>query len=150
MEFAFWPAVFAGLVGGLIMAGMRMTMKAAGMDLKMDVARMWGTMMKVYGTAGQLLGMMIHLLVSALIALRHRQGNWAPQGRPCDTEPGAIRQRSGQGGRAQMVASRKDPHPWPLPLPPPAISATASRPRSSVIVCGSTSACRSATAKSSW
>lgn len=69
MEFEFWPAVFAGIIGGMIMAMTRMIMRAAGVDLKMHVPRIWGTMMKIYGTPGRVLGMMIHLLVSAVIAL---------------------------------------------------------------------------------
>lgn len=69
MDIEYLPALIAGLVGGAVMFAMRLMMKAAGVDLKMDVARMWGTMMKIHGTAGLMVGLLIHLVVSALIAL---------------------------------------------------------------------------------
>ncbi len=69
MSFEFWPAVFAGIIGGLVMYGMRLTMKTAGIDLKMDMMRMRGTMVNVHGGAGRAVGMLIHLGGSGLIAV---------------------------------------------------------------------------------
>ncbi len=53
---------------------LRLAMKTAGVDLKMDIARMWGTMMKAQGTPGYLLGMMVHFVVSAALALPYAWG----------------------------------------------------------------------------
>ncbi len=70
MEFQFLAAALAGAIGGAIMFGTRLVMKKmVGVDLKMDVARMWGTMMGVHGAPGRALGLAFHVVVSALIAL---------------------------------------------------------------------------------
>ncbi len=69
MSFEFWPAVWAGIVGGIVMVLMSMMMKAAGMDLQMSIVRMWGTMLKQHGAAMQVTGWLIHLVASAVIAL---------------------------------------------------------------------------------
>jgi uncharacterized membrane protein YagU involved in acid resistance len=67
MEFQFWPAVFAGLVGGLVMSMLDWMMKPMGM--RMDPHHMWGTMMKLRGGAGYTMGLVVHLVLSAAIAL---------------------------------------------------------------------------------
>ncbi len=69
MEFKVWPAVFAGIIAGAIMVGMRMLLEMAGVDLQMDVVQMWGTMLNMHGSGGRVLGMILHLLGSAAIAL---------------------------------------------------------------------------------
>ncbi len=75
MEFEFWPAVLAGVIGGAVMFGTRLMMKkVVGVDLKMDITRIWGTMLGVHATAGRVLGLIIHLLVSAAIALAYAWG----------------------------------------------------------------------------
>ncbi len=74
MAFELWPAVLAGIIGAVVMVAARLLMKAAGMDLKMDVMRIWGTMFKVHGTPGRILGLVVHLMVSALIALIYAWG----------------------------------------------------------------------------
>lgn len=74
MAFAFWPAVAAGLIGGIIMVTMGRLMKAAGIDLQISIIRMWGTVFKLRGTAAQVVGWVIHLLMSALIALIYALG----------------------------------------------------------------------------
>lgn len=56
MPFEFWPAVWAGVVGGIIMVLMSTMMKAAGAPLDMNIIRMWGTMLKLHGTAMQVAG----------------------------------------------------------------------------------------------
>ncbi len=69
MDVEYLPALIAGLVGGAVMFAMRLMIKMAGVDLKMDVARMWGTMMSIHGTAGKMVGLVVHLVASALIGL---------------------------------------------------------------------------------
>jgi hypothetical protein len=73
MPFEFWPAVFAGMIAGLFME-MPMAMKLAGVPMKMDMLLTWGTMMKVHGNAGRALGMGIHLMLSAAVALIYALG----------------------------------------------------------------------------
>jgi hypothetical protein len=67
MEFQFWPAVFAGLVGGLVMSMLDWMMKPMGM--RMDPHHMWGTMMKLRGGAGYTMGFVVHMVISAALAL---------------------------------------------------------------------------------
>jgi hypothetical protein len=75
MPIELWPAIWAGLIGGAIMYGTRLMMKSTvGVDLKMDMARMWGTMMHVHGPRGRALGLLIHLVASGLIALIYAWG----------------------------------------------------------------------------
>jgi hypothetical protein len=69
MVFEFWPALLAGIIGGAVMAGMRMVAQVAGIDLKMDMPRTWGSMLRDHGGPGRLLGMAVHLIVSGAIAL---------------------------------------------------------------------------------
>lgn len=69
MDFQLIPAVVAGLAGGVVMVLIRMLLRALGYDLRMDVARMWGTMFKQHGTSGQLVGWAMHLMMSLIIGL---------------------------------------------------------------------------------
>jgi hypothetical protein len=63
------------VIGGAVMYGTRVVMKSAvGVDLKMDMARMWGTMVHVHGTTGRALGLLIHLVASGLIAVIYAWG----------------------------------------------------------------------------
>lgn len=72
MEFEFWPAVFAGLIGGTVMSMADWMMKPMGMT--MDPHHMWGTMMKMRGGAGYMMGFVFHLILSAGIALIYAFG----------------------------------------------------------------------------
>jgi hypothetical protein len=74
MPFEFWPAMWAGIVGGIVMVLMSMTMKAAGAPMDMNIIRMWGTMLKLRGGAMQAAGWMMHLIASAVIALIYAWG----------------------------------------------------------------------------
>lgn len=75
MEFQLVPAFIAGVVGGAVMFGTRLVMKkVAGVDLKMDMARMWGTMLGMHGIAGRMVGLVFHLVVSGVIALAYAWG----------------------------------------------------------------------------
>jgi hypothetical protein len=69
MRFQLWPAMLAGLGGALAMAGLRVLMRAAGVDLRMDVLRMWGSMLKAHGRMGHLVGWVVHLMVSGSIGI---------------------------------------------------------------------------------
>ncbi len=72
MEFEFWPAVLAGLIGGGVMSMLDWTMKPMGMRL--DPHHMWATMMKMRGGAGYIVGVMFHFIISAAIALIYAIG----------------------------------------------------------------------------
>ncbi|MBW3577286.1 MAG: hypothetical protein KY462_06025 [Actinobacteria bacterium] len=67
MEFQFWPAVVAGVVGGAAMSMLDWMMKPMGM--RMDPHQMWGTMMKLHGGLGYAIGFVVHVVLSAAIAL---------------------------------------------------------------------------------
>jgi hypothetical protein len=69
VEVAFWPALVAGFIGGAMMVVMRLLMRKAGLELPMDISRIWGTMLELHGATGLLIGLAIHLLGSAGIAL---------------------------------------------------------------------------------
>ncbi len=51
------------------MVVMRALLKAAGLELPLDIARVWGTMLTLHGTLGWLVGLLIHLVGSGGIAL---------------------------------------------------------------------------------
>lgn len=75
MDFEWWPAFAAGVIGGAVMYGTRVVMKSAvGVDLKMDMARMWGTMLHVHGTTSRALGLLVHVVASGLIAVIYAWG----------------------------------------------------------------------------
>ena len=74
MPFEFRPAIWAGIAGGIVMVVMSKMMKAAGAPLDMNIIRMWGTMLKLHGTAMQVAGWVIHLIASAMIALVYAWG----------------------------------------------------------------------------
>ncbi len=69
MPLKLWPAFLAGVVGGASMVVMRVLLQASGIELRFDPARLWATMVFVHGTAGQVLGMAIHLIGSGAIAV---------------------------------------------------------------------------------
>jgi hypothetical protein len=74
VEIAFWPAMIAGFIGGMLMVVMRSIMRKAGLELPMDISRIWGSMFMLHGTPGWLVGLVIHLLGSAGIALIYAWG----------------------------------------------------------------------------
>jgi hypothetical protein len=71
MAFAFRPAVASGAIGAIVMVMLGMLMKRSGVNLQMNVVRMWGTMLGLHGTAGRAAGWIIHLVVSAAFALAY-------------------------------------------------------------------------------
>ena len=56
MPSEFWPAIWAGIVGGTVMVLMSLMVKATGAPLEMSIIRMWGTMFKLHGTAMHVVG----------------------------------------------------------------------------------------------
>jgi hypothetical protein len=67
MEFEFWPAVFAGFVGGGVMSMMMATMRKAG-KTEMDMALIEGSMLSGDRGRAKAIGAFMHLVVfSALI-----------------------------------------------------------------------------------
>ncbi len=73
VEFQFWPAVTAGVIGGAVMFGTRLMMKkVVGLDLKMDVTLM---MPRRAGMPdAKMVRLLMHLVVSGLIALVYAWG----------------------------------------------------------------------------
>ncbi len=69
MKVAFWPAMVAGAIAGVIMFSMRVLMKMAGVNIHMDMMSLWGSMLTVHGTGGVAVGLVFHLLGSAVIGL---------------------------------------------------------------------------------
>ncbi len=69
MAFEFWPAMVAGMLGGALMTIMRTLLRMAGVTLRLEVPRLWSTMVGVHGTAGQVVGLAIHIVGSGLLAL---------------------------------------------------------------------------------
>lgn len=72
MEFDFWPAVWAGILGGVVMSMLDWMAKPVGMT--MDPHRMWGGMLKMHGGSGYAAGFVMHLIMSAAIALAYAIG----------------------------------------------------------------------------
>ena len=72
MDFDFWPAVAAGIVAGPAMSAVAVGMKPVG--LEMDPHQMWATMLKAPGAAGYLLGVVVHLLLSAAVGFVYAVG----------------------------------------------------------------------------
>jgi hypothetical protein len=67
MDFQFWPAVLAGLAGGVVMTAMMTMMRKAG-KTEMDMALLQGTMFTGDSAKARPIGLMMHLVVmSALV-----------------------------------------------------------------------------------
>ena len=65
-------AITAGLVGGLVMTALGWLVRQFG--LEMNAEMMLGTMMSAPGVTAWVIGFMIHLMLSALIALLYAWG----------------------------------------------------------------------------
>lgn len=74
MPFELGPAVLAGFVGGVTMIVARLGLRAAGMPLRMDVTRIWGTLVGVRGRAERPVGVVIHVAVSIAVAMVYAAG----------------------------------------------------------------------------
>lgn len=60
----------AGAIGGIVMMAARLSLRAAGMPLRMDVIRIWGTLVGVNRPPVQRrVGIVIHIVVSAVVAM---------------------------------------------------------------------------------
>ncbi len=69
-----WPAAAAGAIGGTTMMIARLALRAAGLPLRMDVTRIWGTLVGVQGQAQRTLGVVVHIFVSIAVALIYAAG----------------------------------------------------------------------------
>ncbi len=69
MDFDIVMAAIAGAIGGMVMSAMVWMAKAIGIDIQMNISRMWGTMLKLEGGTAMLVGFLIHLIVSAIIGV---------------------------------------------------------------------------------
>ncbi len=69
MPLAILPAAIVGLVGGFLMTLTRMALRIAGVDLRLDVLRMWGSLLPRTPVDPRVLGLVIHLAGSAAIAV---------------------------------------------------------------------------------
>jgi hypothetical protein len=67
MEFAFWPAVLAGFVGGLVMTAMMTMMRQAG-KTKMDMALLQGAMFTDERGKARAIGLFAHLVMMSALA----------------------------------------------------------------------------------
>ncbi len=67
-------AAAAGLVGGVLMLGLRSLLTALGVDLRMDLLLMWGTLFRVRGALRQVVGLAMHAAVSLVIGVIYAVG----------------------------------------------------------------------------
>jgi hypothetical protein len=67
-------AALAGLLAGAVMVAVRLAIRAAGVKLRMDVMLMWSTLFHVHGGAERLVGLGMHLAVSAVVGLLYASG----------------------------------------------------------------------------
>ncbi|MDQ3879944.1 MAG: hypothetical protein M3295_02535 [Chloroflexota bacterium] len=74
MDFDPGAAALAGLLAGVVMIATRLVIRAAGVDLRMDVLRMWSTMFRIHGAPGRWFGMGMHLLVSVVVGVVYALG----------------------------------------------------------------------------
>jgi hypothetical protein len=74
LQFDFWPAVAAGIFGGVMMEMATVVPRVAGLDVKLDLHLMWGSMMRLRNPAAGLAGTAFHLLISAAIGLVYAAG----------------------------------------------------------------------------
>lgn len=66
MNFEFWPAVLAGLAGGLVMTALMTMMRKAG-KTEMDMALLQGTMVTGDSSKARPIGLMMHLVVMSAV-----------------------------------------------------------------------------------
>ncbi len=71
MEFALRPAAVSGAISGIIMVLMGTLMKMAGVNLQINLVRLWGTMLGLRGTPMLIAGWIVHLIVSAAFGVAY-------------------------------------------------------------------------------
>lgn len=74
MELSLLPAVLAGTGAGLVLTAVHLGIRAAGADLRMDVTRMWSSMLGMTGGAGRAAGLGTHLVMSVAVGLLYALG----------------------------------------------------------------------------
>lgn len=71
MEFTLRPAAVSGAIGGIIMMMLRKLMKLAGVNLQINIVRLWGEMLGLRGAPMLIAGWIIHLIVSATFGVAY-------------------------------------------------------------------------------
>jgi hypothetical protein len=74
MNVELFPALGAGLLGGLAMIAVRRAARAAGVGLRMDVIRLWGAFVGARGPEDRAFGWAVHLLASAVVGVLYALG----------------------------------------------------------------------------
>lgn len=74
MEFDLFAAAVAGLLAGLVMLAARLTIRAVGVDLRMDVTRMWSAMFRAGDAIARPVGLAFHMVVSVLVGILYGFG----------------------------------------------------------------------------
>lgn len=74
MEFELVPALVAGVAGGALMLILRVVLRAAGADLRMDLPAMWGTLLRLDAPAARRAGLAVHAVASVVIAVLYAIG----------------------------------------------------------------------------
>lgn len=69
MVFELWPAMLAGIAGGLVMEAARWLPAAFGRGLTLEFLHTWGTLVGATRTALRPIGLVVHVLGSAAVAL---------------------------------------------------------------------------------
>lgn len=73
MELDLPAAVVAGALGATVMMTTRVLMKLA-VPLRMDVIRIWGTLLGFHGPSARAVGVVVHVVVSVVIAVLYALG----------------------------------------------------------------------------
>jgi hypothetical protein len=68
------PAIAAGVVAGLVMETIVLGMGSLGPRMKIDMLRIWGTMVGARGTAERVVGFIVHEVLSALVGIIYAFG----------------------------------------------------------------------------
>jgi hypothetical protein len=68
------PVAAAGLIGGAFMLAVTPVIAALGVDLRMDLLLMWGTIFRLGGLAARVAGLATHAAMSVGIALVYAVG----------------------------------------------------------------------------
>jgi hypothetical protein len=69
IDIELWPAVLAGLIAGAVMEGPVYLQKALGLPVKQNIFRTWGLLLGQRGTAGYVVGVLVHQLVAVVAAV---------------------------------------------------------------------------------
>ncbi len=94
MGFQFWPAILAGLIAGAIMEGPVYLQKALGLDVKQDIFRTWGTLLRRHGAGAYAAGVLFHQVLAAGSLPTPSKNRGLPATKPAG--PGSPDERDGR------------------------------------------------------